>query len=87
MLVGFKDTPDDALYRVQTIHRLGSLPFPMRYQRLDANKRNELSDWAEGNGWTHHDLVRFVRYWGNLRITGKIPFSEFRYEYGQKEGA
>ena len=36
ILIGFEDTPDDALYRLNTIRNMGFYPFPMRYQRLDA---------------------------------------------------
>lgn len=75
VLIGFHDTPDDALYRLETTRRLGGVPFPMRYQPLGAPKRN----CHVGEHWTHKELVRFCRYWVNLRITSRIPFSEFEY--------
>lgn len=73
VLIGFRDTPDDALYRLEMVRRLGGVPFPMRYQPLDAPKRNSYV----GEGWTHSELVRFCRYWANLRVTNRIPFGEF----------
>ena len=75
ILIGFEDTPDDALYRLNTIRNMGFYPFPMRYQRLDAVKRNDFV----GKRWTNRELIRFSRYWANLRLVGKIPFEEFRY--------
>jgi hypothetical protein len=78
VLIGFHDTPADALYRLNTVRELGSWPFPMRYQPVDTPKRNSFV-FSEG-GWTNHELVRYCRYWANQRITSKIPFAEFRYE-------
>lgn len=75
VLIGFNDTPEDALYRVRRVERLGGLPFPMRYQPTDATKKNSFV----GKHWTHHELVRFMRYWSNRRITKPIPYEEFVY--------
>lgn len=73
VLIGYKDTPEEALYRLETIRRLGATPYPMRYQPLDALRRNEYV----APGWTDRELKRFVRYWSNLNRLGAIPFSEF----------
>jgi len=73
VLIGFKDDPADALYRLETIRRLGAWPNPMRYQPLDAKERNSYV----GPNWTDAELKRFMRYWANLRFTGAIPFDEF----------
>ncbi|MGR3295843.1 MAG: hypothetical protein ACUZ8A_06415 [Candidatus Bathyanammoxibius sp.] len=75
VLIGYDDSPDDALHRLETIHRLGGMPFPMRYQSLDAVKRNSYV----GLGWSHNELARYVRYWSNLRLTSRIPFADFQY--------
>jgi len=77
VLIGYKDSPDDALYRLEMVRALGVKPFPMRYQPLDVAKRNE----HVGENWTHDELVRYCRYWANLRITNKIPFAEFDNSY------
>ena len=77
VLIGYNDTPDEALYRLETVRGLGGSPFPMRYQSLDCAKRNSFV----GDSWTHKELVRFCRYWANLRITRRIPFAEFQYPY------
>ena len=75
VLIGHEDTPADALYRLEMVRRLGGVPFPMRYQPLGCEKRNSFV----GGNWTHSELVRYCRYWANLRITNRIPFAEFVY--------
>ena len=75
VLIGFRDTPEDALYRLETIRGLGVLPFPMRYQPLDTPKRNSYV----GEHWTHSELVRYCRYWANIRFVGNMPFKDFVY--------
>lgn len=74
ILIGYNDTPTDALYRLQKVADLGAWPNPMRYQPLDSKKRNEYI----GPNWTDAELKRFMRYWANLRVTRKVPFDEFR---------
>jgi len=76
VLIGFNDTPDNALYRLQTVRSLGAFPFPMRYQPIDTPIKNSFV----GNHWTDGELKRFMRYWSNLRITSPIPFEEFSNE-------
>lgn len=74
VLIGYKDTPEDARYRLETVRALGALPNPMRYQPLDALKRNSYV----GKGWTNDLLTRYMRYWSNLKITGAFTFDEYR---------
>jgi hypothetical protein len=81
VLFGFRDTPDDALYRLETIRGLGGLPNPARYQPLDAMRRNEYV----APGWSDAELTRFMRYWYNLRITSKVPFAEFCTTYRKEQ--
>lgn len=73
VLIGYKDTPEDALYRLQTLKDLGIKPNPMRYNPLNAMTRDEyVSD-----KWTHKELKRFMRYWARQNWLAKIPFDEF----------
>jgi len=72
-LIGFNDTPEDALYRLQKIYDLGAYPCPMRYQPLDAKVKNEYV----GEHWTHRELQKYVRYWYGKRYFGAVPFEEF----------
>lgn len=75
VLIGFKDTPEDALYRLQSVFDLGLMPNPMRYQPLKAMVKNSFV----GPGWTDRELKRYVRYWSNTAHVGSIPFAEFVY--------
>jgi hypothetical protein len=74
VLIGFNDTPTDALYRLETLRfAFGINPNPMRYQKLNSTRRNE---WLSKN-WTMKELDRYMAYWANLRFTGSVPFNEF----------
>ncbi len=73
VMIGFQDTPDDALYRLRTVtKKLGSYAVPMRYQPINSRVRNEYV----APGWTDWELVAYKRYWGFNRNTG-IPFGEW----------
>lgn len=74
ILFGFKDTVEDALYRLETVKSLGAWPNPMRYQPLGALVKNEYV----APGWTKRELARAGRYWSRLIWLGHIPFSEYR---------
>lgn len=74
VLIGYKDTPEDALFRLQSVWERGSWPNPMRFQPLKAIRRNEYV----GENWTDAELKRFMRYWANLRHLSAVPFDEFR---------
>jgi len=82
VLIGFKDTPEDALYRLETIRAMKMIPFPMRYQPINTPKKNQYI----GKHWTHTELVRYMRYWANLRITNPIPFQEFDKRKNDNQG-
>ena len=73
VLIGFNDTPEDALYRLETVWALGSFPNPMRYQPLDSHRRNEYIAPA----WTDQELKRYMRYWSRLHWLGHVPFAEY----------
>lgn len=73
-LIGFKDTPDDALYRLQSIKDLGLWPFAMRYQPLKTLVKNKYI----GENWTKRELLRFSRYWNRQIWLKNIPFEEYR---------
>ena len=73
VLIGYQDTPDDALYRLSTVRGLGAWPNPMRYQPLSAQRRNDYV----APGWSKFELSRYMRYWSNIRHLGGVPFDEF----------
>jgi len=74
VLIGFDDTPDDALYRLSTVRKLNAWPNPMRYQPLDARMRNE---YVAPN-WTERKLRHYMRYWSRLCWLDHIPFEEYK---------
>lgn len=73
VLIGFEDYPSDARYRLELVRRLGALPNPMRYQPINAKKKNAYV----GAHWMGSELTRYMRYWARLRYTNSIPFDEF----------
>jgi len=75
VLIGYRDTPEDALYRLQTVKKLGARPNPMRYQPLDSQKRNEYV----APGWTDGQLKRYMRYWSRQAWLEHIPFGEYQH--------
>lgn len=81
VLIGFNDTQDDAIYRLEKIRQLGIRPNPMRYQPLDCAVKNSYV----AKGWTEHELKRVTRYYSRLRFLEHIPFED--YEYGTEETA
>jgi len=72
-LIGFWDSPSDALYRLRTVRGQGYVPFPMRYQPLSLLERNGYV----APGWSNRELNRYMKYWSRLRFTRAIPFEEF----------
>ena len=73
VLVGFNDTLDDALYRLELVRSWGIRPNPMRYQPLDTMER----DSYVGAGWTDYDLRRATRYYSRLRWLEHVPFADY----------
>lgn len=74
VLVGYKDTPEDARYRLELLKSLGVLMMPMRYQPLDSTLKNSYLD----KNWTEDELNRTCRYWARQNYLEHIPFEEFR---------
>lgn len=73
VLFGYDDTPGDALYRVSTLKKLGYLPNPMRYQPINATKKNDYV----ANRWTERELKRFGRYWSRQIWLSHIPYEDY----------
>jgi len=74
VLIGYKDTPEDALYRLEKIESLGALTNPMRYQPLDAIKKNSYVE----RGWSNKLLNDYMRYWSNRRVFRNIKFKDYK---------
>ena len=73
VLIGWRDNPEDALYRLETVKNLGAYPNPMRFQPLGSKRKNEYV----GENWTDRELKRYARYWSRLSYLEHVPFSEY----------
>ena len=73
VLIGFNDTPDDALYRLEAFKALGSRPNVMRYQPLDSETRNSYVSPS----WSDRLLKHFARYWNRQAWLEHVPFAEY----------
>lgn len=75
VLIGFDDTPDEAQYKLELVRSWGIRPTPMRYQPLNALKKNSYV----APGWTDLELRRMTRYYSRLRWLEHIPYENFDY--------
>ncbi|NLW47417.1 MAG: hypothetical protein GXY86_08785 [Firmicutes bacterium] len=75
VLIGFNDTPEDARYRLELVRSWGIDPNPMRFQSLDAIKKN---DYVSPN-WSDVELKRMMEYYSNLRFFRPIPYKDYEY--------
>ena len=74
VIFGFEDTPEDALYRFQTLKfQWGINPMPMRYQPLTGTEKNAYVD----PNWTDYELRKMQKYWWRTRWYGAIPYEDF----------
>lgn len=74
VLFGFRDTPEDALYRFYKLRELGVMPNPMRYQPLDALKK----DSYVAEGWTSDLLKDMMRFWSRQNWFGGMKFEDYK---------
>jgi hypothetical protein len=81
VLIGYKDTPEEALYRLETVRSWGIRPNPMRYQPLDAKMKNSYV----APGWTDFELKKMMTYYSRLRWFEHIPYSEYEYASEDKD--
>lgn len=75
VLIGFNDTPQDAMYRICTLNRLGVLPNVQRYVPIGTTERAHV-----GANWTEDELKKMHR-WGNRKyFINNIPYDVFDYK-------
>ena len=77
VLFGYKDTPTEAVERLEWVRARDAMPVAMRYQPLDATERNAFYPEQHAHGWTQHDLKRVHRYYSRLNWLGHIPFADY----------
>lgn len=72
MLIGYKDTPEEAMYRIIKSKEWGCHPRPMIYQDLHTEKKNSFV----GEHWTKEKL-RLMTVYCYSRAVWKMSFDEF----------
>ena len=82
VLVGFDDTPDSSRARLELIRSWGIRPNPMRYQPIDAEKRNSYLAPA----WRNRDMRKMMAYYHNLRTYEHIPYDVFQDHIPNEQG-
>lgn len=75
VLIGFNDTPENALYRLEKIREWEILPTPMRFQPLDTLEKNRHINTS----WDRHYMEKIMRYYSRLVYLEHIPFSEYKH--------
>lgn len=81
VLINFKESPEDALYRLEKVRETEAFPFPMRFQPLYARAKNSYI----AKGWNERLIRDMMRYYSRLAYLDHIPFSEYnRYEADHK---
>jgi len=73
VLFGYRDTPEDARYRLETLKGIGMRSNPQRYNPLDILKR----DSYVAPNWTNRELKRMMRYYGKQAWLGGISYEEY----------
>ncbi|MDL2226405.1 hypothetical protein LJB86_01965 [Deltaproteobacteria bacterium OttesenSCG-928-M10] len=73
VLIGFKDNPADARYRLEKVREWGIRPSPMRFQPLDALSKNSFV----GSKWDERTLKDTMRYYSRLVWLGHLSFDEY----------
>ena len=78
VLIGYHDTPEDALYRMQTLKDIGlSKNSPMRFQPISGDKALIKDIYLE-KPWTEYEMKRFMHYWFRQAWVSNIPYEDFR---------
>lgn len=72
-LIGFNDDPESAKARLELIRSWGVLPNPMRFQPLDAKKKNGYLSPK----WTERKMLNMVLYYSRLNWLGHVPFEAY----------
>lgn len=72
ILYNFKDTPEEALYRAETVKELGATPFAMGYKPIDKIEKNHVSE-----NWTRRQITDFGRYWNRPWLWTSLSYEEY----------
>lgn len=74
-LIGYDDTPQDAVARLEMVRSWGIRPTPMRYQPPSSKRKNE----HLASGWTEAEMLKMMKYYSRLVWYESIPYDEFNH--------
>jgi len=78
VLVGYQDSPEDALYRMQTLKAMGlHKNSPMRFQPIRGDGALVKDSYLEPT-WTEYEMKRFMHYWFRQAWVSNIPYEDWR---------
>lgn len=72
-LIGWRESPEEALYRMETLRAQRLCGVAMRYQPLDALRKNAFCPPQ----WDPRELLRFTKFWNRQRWLGGLSYEEF----------
>ena len=74
VLIGYKESVEEAIDRLEFIRSLGVWPNPMRFQPLDAKIKNSYIP----PGWTSKELSSMSRYYSRLAWLDGISYEQYK---------
>lgn len=86
VLYGFKEFPEEAFYRIETVIKLGARPFVMPYKPLDWLKKETYYVNLE-KGWTSRLMMHTARFYNKvwLYTGGKASIKEYMKNHKVRE--
>lgn len=72
-IIGYNDTPKEAIEKLERIRSWKVLPVPMRYQPTWSRKKNDFLDLD----WTERKMKDVQRYYFRLNYLGGVTFDEY----------
>jgi len=73
VLIGYKDTYEEAVYKLNLLSKLKVMTFPMRYQSLDCLEKNSFLS----KNWTLEKLVDIQQFFSTTRVFGYMNFRDY----------
>lgn len=78
VLVGWRDSPEDALYRMEALKDRGlGKNSPMRFQPITGDGALVKDSYLEPT-WTEYEMRRFMHYWFRQAWVSNIPYEEWK---------
>jgi len=74
VLIGYDDTPDEAIYKLEKIKSMEIFPNPMRFQPLDCLQKDNYVN----KNWTQEKLQNIMRYYSRQIWLSHIKFDNYK---------